>query len=618
MTALFGCWIRRTAGVVGLVAAVALIAAPAALANGDTITAAAGVQFSGVVDAGASCAPLGSPTIQWGDGSSSAGTYNSSTNSVSGTHTYASSTTFSGKVLLTGGTCTAGAVTTDTFTANVGPAPQFTQCPPVGVDFGCQFLIDVTPGGTTVLQDSTQGPYEASEDALIGIKNDSSSPLSSIPITTPNSGTFSFDGDGLCDNGSGPVPAGCVQIGTAGTPCDPTSSTPCAFPSPADQTAPDPDPYTGSNANGYEGPQNYYTNISADFTSGTVVFSPAIPPGGSTYFSLEEPPSAASINVGSAPVNPSFIGAPTLTATGASFNGLVNPNGSNTTVVFQYGLDLKYTKPGASGPNYTNSVPATPAPGGDFANHFVSATASGLVPNALYHARMAATNANGTTYGPDITFTTGHGPVPGAPTLGKNFNISLVSGLILIKINGVFIPLTEVTQIPKNTVIDALNGTLTLVTAGGSHPAADVAAKKGKGKGKGKTTTQSGTFGGAIFKISQATGGANKGLATLTIVENAFKGAPSYSLCTKHKAAEATAAKASSRTLQLLKASAKGKFSTKGKYSAATVLGTKWTVADRCDGTFTHDLTDSVQVTDFVHHKTITLHAGQSYLATKP
>ena len=85
---------------------------------------------------------------------------------------------------------------------------------------------------------------------------------------------------------------------------------------------------------------------------------------------------------------------------------------------------------------------------------------------------------------------------------------------------------------------------------------------------------------------------------------------PSYSLCTKHKAGDATAAKASSRTLQLLHASAKGKFSTKGKYSAATVLGTKWTVADRCDGTLTHDITDSVKVTDFVHHKTITLHAG--------
>jgi len=38
-------------------------------------------------------------------------------------------------------------------------------------------------------------------------------------------------------------------------------------------------------------------------------------------------------------------------------------------------------------------------------------------------------------------------------------------------------------------------------------------------------------------------------------------------------------------------------------------------VADRCDGTLTHDITHSVAVTDFVRHKTIILHAGQSYLA---
>ena len=48
--------------------------------------------------------------------------------------------------------------------------------------------------------------------------------------------------------------------------------------------------------------------------------------------------------------------------------------------------------------------------------------------------------------------------------------------------------------------------------------------------------------------------------------------------------------------------------------------GTKWTIADRCDGTLTRDLTDSVAVMDFVRHKTIILHAGQSYLArvTRP
>jgi hypothetical protein len=75
------------------------------------------------------------------------------------------------------------------------------------------------------------------------------------------------------------------------------------------------------------------------------------------------------------------------------------------------------------------------------------------------------------------------------------------------------------------------------------------------------------------------------------------------------------ASAASSKTLQLLRASATGKFRTRGKYSAATVRGTRWTTADRCDGTLTRDITDSVAVTDFVRHKTIILHAGQSYLA---
>ncbi|HTT31889.1 MAG TPA: fibronectin type III domain-containing protein, partial [Solirubrobacteraceae bacterium] len=248
-----------------------------------------------------------------------------------------------------------------------------------------------------------------------------------------------------------------------------------------------------------------------------------------------------------------------------------------------------------------------------FASHVVSASVTGLVPNALYHVRIVATNSAGSTFGPDVTFTTGKLPAPGSPALGRTFNISLVSGVVLVKVNGKFIPLTELTQIPKNTVINALHGTLSLTSAaGGPSPARDAAAK---GK-KHKTKTQKGNFGGAVFKISQTSAGAGKGLVTLAIVENAFKGAPSYATCKAHTALEATAA--SSKTLQLLHASAKGKFRTKGKYSAATVLGTKWTVADRCDGTLTHDVTDSVQVNDFVHHKTIVLHAGQSYLAKAP
>jgi hypothetical protein len=130
--------------------------------------------------------------------------------------------------------------------------------------------------------------------------------------------------------------------------------------------------------------------------------------------------------------------------------------------------------------------------------------------------------------------------------------------------------------------------------------------------------TQTGVFGGAIFKLTQARGGAGRGLTTLTIVEGAFAGAPSYTACAAHPAPDGSAAAAGSKTLQLLHASAHGKFRTSGRYSAATVRGTKWTIADRCDGTLTHDITDSVAVTDFVHHKTIILQAGQSYLAKAP
>jgi hypothetical protein len=601
-------FVRRMAGMIGVVASVALIAAPAALANGDTITSAAGVPFSGVVDNGTSCTTPATATINWGDGTSSAGSVNATNNTVSGTHTYGTQGTFNGTVTLTGTGCD---TTPDTFTATVAVAPQFTVCPPVGADFGCQFLIDVTSGGTTILQDTNQGPYESSEDALIGLKNDSSSPISSIPISVPGSDVFGFEEDGLCDPGFGPIPSDCKQLtlfagGTPapGTPCDPSAGA-CATPQPPGQTAPDPGAYTGTTRNGYEGPGTYYTNVSTDTSSGTVNFSPAVPPGGTTYFSLEEPPSVNAINVGSTPVGGGLTAPPTVTATSASFVAIVNPNGALTTAQFQFSLDPRYS----SLADFAQTTPVQTV-GGDFADHVVSATVTGLVPNALYHVHLVASNKNGQTAGPDVTFKTKAAPAPGAPVLGRTFNISPVSGLVLVKVHGVFVPLTQLRQFPKNTVIDALKGTLRLITAAGGHPAADIAAKGKKGK-KGKVKTQTGTFGGAIFKVSQA----HNGLATLSLVENAFKGAPSFAKC-KGKAGDASAA--ASKTLQLLKSSAKGKFSTKGRYAAATVRGTKWTTADRCDGTQVHVNTGSVAVTDFVRHKTVVLHGGQTYLAKKP
>ena len=621
-----------------MLVAVGLIAVPAALANNDTITAQATVQFSGAVDNPASCTGATSATIDWGDDTTpTAGTITGSGSNlvVSGTHTYAVSAegTNDGTVTLfkpagAGGTCqtAANGGTADDFTATVGPPPpEFTECPAVDEDTGCQYLITVNNSTETVLNDSNQGPYEGADDALIGVLNNSSSPVSELPLSVPNSDLFGFDGDGICDPGGAPVPSGCApQAGApAGTDCQTQNAQNlyCAFPVPAGEPAgyTEPGATAPATQNGYEGPTSWFSNVSSDTSSGVVHFSPAIPPGGSTYFSLEEPPVGSSIGVGGTAPLPGGMSPPTVTSTGANFSALVNPNGQATTGYFQYGLDLKYSKFGGHGADYTNSTPQQ-AITGDFNDHFVTASVTGLVPNALYHVRLVATNAAGTTFGPDMTFTTSHGGTPSSPTLGKTFNVSTVSGLVLVKIHGKFIPLTELTQIPKNTVINALHGTLSLTSAvPGGHPASDASAKSKKGKGKAKTSTQKGNFGGAIFKISQSTGGASKGQVTITIVENAFKGAPTYATCKKKgKATDASVAKSSSKTLQLLHASAKGKFTTKGRYGAATVLGTKWTIADQCGGTLIHDVTDSVKVTDFVHHKTIILHAGQSYLATKP
>jgi DNA-binding beta-propeller fold protein YncE len=233
------------------------------------------------------------------------------------------------------------------------------------------------------------------------------------------------------------------------------------------------------------------------------------------------------------------------------------------------------------------------------------ATSSSVIVSSPgeYRCLVTATNAAGSTTQTSAP-TTVPAPTtpPSPPRLGRLVNAKPVSGKVFEVINGKLVQITGATQIRSGAEVDALHGTVSLTSA----------------TGRGKET-QTGTFGGAVFKVTQARVGKSKGLTTLKLVEGAFKGAPTYATCTKHKKAlDASAAASSSKTLQLLRASAHGKFRTSGRYSAATVRGTKWTVADRCDGTLTHDITHSVAVTDFVRHKTIILRAGQSYLAKKP
>jgi DNA-binding beta-propeller fold protein YncE len=309
--------------------------------------------------------------------------------------------------------------------------------------------------------------------------------------------------------------------------------------------------------------------------------------------------SQASIPV-DVPGSPALTSLPPIVrgSAAAGFAGSVYPHGFLATAHFEYGLDPSLRA--SAGPLYEQRTPDQPV-GSDFAGHSLSVSVTGLVPDALYHVRLVATNSAGVTFGPDQTFRTSKAPKPPAPVLGKTENAAPVSGKVFVLSGGRLVPLTGARQIRSGTEVDALHGTLSLTSATGS-------GKK----------TQTGKFGGAVFKVAQTKSGGSKGLTTLTLVNNAFKGAPSYAICKSRKPHDASAAASSSRTLQLLHASAHGKFRTRGRYSAATVLGTIWSVADRCDGTLTRDVTDSVLVNDFVHHRTVVLHPGQRYLARKP
>jgi hypothetical protein len=69
------------------------------------------------------------------------------------------------------------------------------------------------------------------------------------------------------------------------------------------------------------------------------------------------------------------------------------------------------------------------------------------------------------------------------------------------------------------------------------------------------------------------------------------------------------------KVLGLLHATARGSFRTRGRFSAATVRGTRWDTVDRCDGTLTRVYAGVVVVTDVRRHRQVVVRAGHSYLA---
>jgi hypothetical protein len=87
--------------------------------------------------------------------------------------------------------------------------------------------------------------------------------------------------------------------------------------------------------------------------------------------------------------------ASSVSEAGATLNGSVNANGTETTYQFEYGRTSAYGHLSAAKPVYGSG------------NVKVGAPVAGLQSNTEYHFRILASNGPDTVYGPDRTFTTG-------------------------------------------------------------------------------------------------------------------------------------------------------------------------------------------------------------------
>jgi LCCL domain-containing protein len=179
--------------------------------------------------------------------------------------------------------------------------------------------------------------------------------------------------------------------------------------------------------------------------------------------------------------------------------------------------------------------------------------------------------------GPTTTTPSGGGGSSSAPT-------GAPTGTVLV--NGA--PFTG-GAIPYNATVDVTKGSVLLKTITGSLSVTGAA---------GVT---------AAFVLIRGTD-KKKPIVELRLVKGNF------SVCPKRKTKSAR--RAAAIVVRQIWGNGQGSFRTRGRYAAATVRGTHWLTSDRCDGTLTKVTRGVVEVADLPKHKTVTVRAGGSYLAT--
>ena len=174
--------------------------------------------------------------------------------------------------------------------------------------------------------------------------------------------------------------------------------------------------------------------------------------------------------------------------------------------------------------------------------------------------------------------------LPPPPTPGESANLALTRGTVLVKLPSAteFVELEGATQVPVRSQVDTTQG------------AVEVTVSRG-------VTLDTSEFYSGLFTVMQP---SPRALGEVRLDGGSFL-----------DCVPSVRALAKKRPARKLWGSGKGRYRTRGRYSSATVRGTKWLTEDLCDGTRTTVTEGTVVVHDFVRNLDVTVHAGHSYRA---
>jgi hypothetical protein len=174
--------------------------------------------------------------------------------------------------------------------------------------------------------------------------------------------------------------------------------------------------------------------------------------------------------------------------------------------------------------------------------------------------------------------------LPPPPIPGSTANLSLASGTVLFKVPSAEDPvhLAGAAQVPIGTEVDTSDGVAKVTVARG-------------------VTLDTSEFYDGEFAVLQPSA---KALGELKLQGGSFLDCVS-----------SFRALAKKRAVRRLWGSGKGHFRTRGRYSSATVRGTKWLTEDLCGSTRITVVEGTVLVHDFVRNVDVSVAAGHSYRA---